>query len=177
MAQSPCFTLWQFPFVPFLFPITYLETLLGVIGSRPPWSQVTRKLTSLFSTPPQSKFPASLLRFPQRPAPTKMTTRSRLPESGTLPPKVPWTVEYFCTIKDSPLGPPHCSLQAEVYSYRGQSHLEEYFSKKDTQLPSSSLLESIELPNFYFVSVRSSLRLPFHDLRASWIFLKTFSLI
>jgi hypothetical protein len=33
---------------------TYLETLLGVIGSRPPWSQVTRKLTSPFSTPPHS---------------------------------------------------------------------------------------------------------------------------
>jgi hypothetical protein len=37
---------------PFLFPFTYLETLLGVIGSRPPWSQVTRELTSPFSTPP-----------------------------------------------------------------------------------------------------------------------------
>ncbi len=37
-----------------LFPFTYLETLLAVIGSRPPWSQVTRKLTSPFSTPPYS---------------------------------------------------------------------------------------------------------------------------
>jgi hypothetical protein len=34
-----------------------LETLLGVIRYRPPWSQVTRKLTSPFSTPPHSKFP------------------------------------------------------------------------------------------------------------------------
>jgi hypothetical protein len=34
------------------FSFTYLETLLGVIGSRPPWSQVTRKLTSPFSTLP-----------------------------------------------------------------------------------------------------------------------------
>jgi hypothetical protein len=58
MAQSPCFLL---PLVDsFLLPLhslyTYLETLLGVIGSRPPWSQVTRKLTSPFSTPPHSKF-------------------------------------------------------------------------------------------------------------------------
>jgi hypothetical protein len=41
------------------FPFTYLETLLGVIGSQPPWSQVTRKLTSPFSTPPHSKFPVT----------------------------------------------------------------------------------------------------------------------
>jgi hypothetical protein len=32
------------------FPFTYLETLLGVIGSRPPWPQVTRKLTTPSST-------------------------------------------------------------------------------------------------------------------------------
>ncbi len=54
MAQSPCFLL-SLP-IPslhsFLFPFTYLETLLGVIGSRPPWSQVTRELTSPFSAPP-----------------------------------------------------------------------------------------------------------------------------
>ncbi len=37
------------------FPFTYLETLFGVIGSRPPWSQVTCKLTSPFSTPPLSQ--------------------------------------------------------------------------------------------------------------------------
>jgi hypothetical protein len=36
------------------FPFTYLETLLDVIGSHPPWSQVTCKLTSPFSTPPHS---------------------------------------------------------------------------------------------------------------------------
>ncbi len=41
------------------FPFTYLETLLGVIGSCSPWSQVTRKLTSPFSTPPHSKFPVT----------------------------------------------------------------------------------------------------------------------
>ncbi len=56
MAQTPCFSIspcW-FPFAPFPFPFTYLETLLGVIGSRLPWSQVTRKLTSPSSTPPHS---------------------------------------------------------------------------------------------------------------------------
>jgi hypothetical protein len=57
MAQSPCsFTspCW-FPFAPFSIPLyLYLETLLAVIGSRPPWSQVTRKLSSPFSTPPHS---------------------------------------------------------------------------------------------------------------------------
>jgi hypothetical protein len=42
---SPC----QFPL---LLSSTYLETLLAVIGSRPPWSQVTRELSSPFSTPP-----------------------------------------------------------------------------------------------------------------------------
>ncbi len=41
------------------FPFTYLETLLGVIGSRPPRSQVTRKLTTPFLTPPHSKFPVT----------------------------------------------------------------------------------------------------------------------
>ncbi len=59
------YTDWQHVYgaIPlFLLPLadslfTYLETLLGVIESRPPWSQVTRKLTSPFSTPPHSKFP------------------------------------------------------------------------------------------------------------------------
>ncbi len=61
MAQSPCFSIspcW-FSFASLLFPFTYLETLLGVIESRPPWSQVTRKQTSPFSTPPHSKFPVT----------------------------------------------------------------------------------------------------------------------
>jgi hypothetical protein len=61
MAQSPYF---YFPLlIPFLLPFhslfTYLETLFGVIGSRPPWSQVTCKLTSPFSAPPHSKFPVT----------------------------------------------------------------------------------------------------------------------
>ncbi len=49
------------------FSFTYLETLLGVIGSRPPWPQVTRKLTSPFpSLPhrlpiPNSQHPGALL--------------------------------------------------------------------------------------------------------------------
>ncbi len=38
-------------YIPF-YSFTYLETLLGVIGSRPPWSQVTRELNSPSSTPP-----------------------------------------------------------------------------------------------------------------------------
>ncbi len=45
--------------------LNYLETLLAVIGSRPPRSQVTRKLTSPFLNPspfpPHSKFPVPKL--------------------------------------------------------------------------------------------------------------------
>ncbi len=93
IAQSPCFcSPCQFPFASFPFPFTYLETLLGMIGSRPPWPRVTRKLTSPFLNPfpfpPHSKFPASLLRFPQHSTLIRTTTRSRLPESGTQ--MVPW---------------------------------------------------------------------------------------
>jgi hypothetical protein len=40
--------------LPLYFPFTNLETLLGVIGSCPLWSQVTLKLTSSSSTPPHS---------------------------------------------------------------------------------------------------------------------------
>ncbi len=68
------------------FPFTYLETLLGVIGSRPPWPQVTRKLTSPFSTPPHPHpIPNSWspLGFPQQPRATRTTSRSRLPGSRT----------------------------------------------------------------------------------------------
>ncbi len=57
MAQSPCFSAspcW-FPFASLPFPFTYLEPLLGVIGSCPPWSQVARKLIS--PSPPHSKIP------------------------------------------------------------------------------------------------------------------------
>jgi hypothetical protein len=44
-AQSPCFTpLANSLLLSIPFPITYLETLLGVIGSRPLWSQVADKL-------------------------------------------------------------------------------------------------------------------------------------
>ncbi len=69
MAQSPCFLFppcW-FPFASLLLPFTYLETLLGVIGSRPPRSQATRKLTSPFLTPspfpPHSKFPVPQVNY------------------------------------------------------------------------------------------------------------------
>jgi hypothetical protein len=85
MAQSPCsFTSsCRFPLLPFLFPFTYLETLLAVIGSRPPWSQVTRKLTSPFlnpsTFPPHSKFPVPRLIVSL----TTTTSWSRLLLSGT----------------------------------------------------------------------------------------------
>ncbi len=80
MAQSPWF---YFPLlISFLLPshslFTYLETLLCVIGSRPPWSQVTRKLTSPFSTPqyslpiPHSQYPRLIVRL------TTTTSWSRL---------------------------------------------------------------------------------------------------
>jgi hypothetical protein len=66
MAQSPCFLLLLL--IPFLHPsFTYLETLLAVIGSRPPWSQVTHELSSPFSTPPHSKFPVPFSDFPSIP--------------------------------------------------------------------------------------------------------------
>ncbi len=48
MAQSPCFT----PLTNSLL-LTWKPSF-GVIRSRPPWPQVTRKLTSPFSSPPQS---------------------------------------------------------------------------------------------------------------------------
>ncbi len=51
MAQSPCF---YFP-LPFPLASLYLlGTLLAVIGSHPPWSQVARKLISPFPSPPHS---------------------------------------------------------------------------------------------------------------------------
>ncbi len=59
MAQSPSFLLFPF-LIPLCFPSTsfyLLGTLLAVIGSRPPWSQVARKLISPFPSPPHSKFP------------------------------------------------------------------------------------------------------------------------
>jgi hypothetical protein len=45
MAQSPCFLLFPFliPFCPPFISLYLLGTLLAVIGSRPPWSQVARK--------------------------------------------------------------------------------------------------------------------------------------
>ncbi len=64
----------------FYFPLTYLETLLAVIGSRPPWSRVTRKLAPPFSTPPHSKFPVPRLIVRL----TTATSRSRLLLSGTF---------------------------------------------------------------------------------------------
>ncbi len=69
--------LW-FPFASLIFPFTYLEILLGVIGSCPPWSQVARKLIFPFPSPPHSKvltpwgFPELNMRL------TKTTSRIRL---------------------------------------------------------------------------------------------------
>ncbi len=59
MAQSPCFLLplADSLFTSLSFVFTYLETLLDVIGSRPPWSHVARKLISPFPSPPHSKIP------------------------------------------------------------------------------------------------------------------------
>jgi hypothetical protein len=94
MAQSPCFLLpLPIPSLhPFLLPFTYLEILLGVIGSRPPWSQVTRELTSTFflnpspSPPiPNSRHPFS--DFPSIPRQQRRwleMTRLRLTGSGTI---------------------------------------------------------------------------------------------
>jgi hypothetical protein len=50
MAQSPCFLL------PLSDPSYLLGTLLAVIGSRPPWSQVAHKLISPLHPPHPSPF-------------------------------------------------------------------------------------------------------------------------
>ncbi len=55
----PFASLFWFPFASLPFPFTYLETLLDVIGSRPPWSQVAHKLISPSPSPPHSKIPTS----------------------------------------------------------------------------------------------------------------------
>ncbi len=87
MAQSPCFTpLANSLLLAIPFPFTYLETLLGVMRSRPPWPQVTCKLTSPFLSPPHSEFltpwgfPELNMRL------TKTTSRIRLARSGTVTP-------------------------------------------------------------------------------------------
>jgi hypothetical protein len=86
MARPPCFLLPRsdslFASLPFLF--TYLETLLDVIGSCPPWSQVARKLISPFPSPPHSKIPTPW-GFPELSMHlTKTTSRIWLPRSGTF---------------------------------------------------------------------------------------------
>ncbi len=69
------------------FPFTYLETLLGVIGSSPPWSQAACKLTPLSIPspfPPHSKFPTPW-GFPElNMRLTKTTSRIRLTRFGTV---------------------------------------------------------------------------------------------
>ncbi len=76
-------SLFWFPFASLPFPFTYLETLLDVIGSRPPWSQVARKLISPFPSPPHSKIPTPW-GFPElNMCLTKTTSRIRLTRSGT----------------------------------------------------------------------------------------------
>jgi hypothetical protein len=56
MVQSLCFLLFPLliSFAPFRFPFYLLGTLLAVIGSCPPWSQVAHKLISPFPSPPHS---------------------------------------------------------------------------------------------------------------------------
>jgi hypothetical protein len=90
MAQSPCFLLFPF-LIPFCLPfisLYLLGTLLAVIGSRPPWSQVARKLISPFPSPPHS-LPIPKSRtwgFPELNAHlTKTTSQIWLTESRTLP--------------------------------------------------------------------------------------------
>ncbi len=65
-AMSPCQLL--------PFSLTYLESLLCVVRSRPPWTKIARILTS----PPHSNFPTPQ-GFPKPTVrPTKTTSRSRL---------------------------------------------------------------------------------------------------
>jgi hypothetical protein len=78
-----CFSLFSFLLPPFV-SLYLLETLLAVIGSRPPWSQVARKLISPFPSPPHSKiqtpwgFPELNMRL------TKTTSQIWLTESRTV---------------------------------------------------------------------------------------------
>jgi hypothetical protein len=77
-------SLFWFPFAPLPFPFSYLETLLDVIGSRPPWSQVARKLISPSPSPPHSKIPTPW-GFPELNVRlTKTTSRIWLTRSRTL---------------------------------------------------------------------------------------------
>ncbi len=60
IANPLAFCFSPYSFLPLCFPSTsfyLLGTLLVVIGSRPPWSQVARKLISPFPSPPHSKIP------------------------------------------------------------------------------------------------------------------------
>jgi hypothetical protein len=78
LFYSPCWI----PFASLLFPFTYLETLLNVIGSRPPCSQVAHKL--IWASPPHSKIPTPW-GFPElNMRPTKTTSQIRLTRSGTI---------------------------------------------------------------------------------------------
>ncbi len=87
VAQSPCFCFSLFPF-PFA-SLYLLGTLLAVIGSRPPWSQVARKLISPFPSSPHS-LPIPKSRppgvFPTKCAPSKTTSQNWLtsPEQESL---------------------------------------------------------------------------------------------
>ncbi len=75
---------FRFPFASLPFPFTYLETLLDVIGSCPPWSQAARKLISPFPSPPHSKIPTPW-GFPElNMRLTKTTSRIQLTRSGTF---------------------------------------------------------------------------------------------
>jgi hypothetical protein len=93
---SPCYS----PLTSLCFPLLAWKPSFGVMRPCPPWSQVARKLTSPFSSPPHS-LPApnsrpTLLGFPSNPALAKTTSRSRLPGSGTLSSAATEGGGFFC---------------------------------------------------------------------------------
>ncbi len=91
--SNPLASAFPFPysFLPPLVSLYLLGTLLAVIGSCPPRSQVARKLISPFPSPspytPRSKIPTPL-GFPELNMHiTKTTSRTWLTRSRTLPPQ------------------------------------------------------------------------------------------
>jgi hypothetical protein len=86
-CYSPCwfpFAISPCQFLPFLKSLLLTWNPSScVVRSRPPWSQVARKLTSPSPFPPHSKFPSpqGIPNLIMRP--TKTTSRSQLYMSGT----------------------------------------------------------------------------------------------
>jgi hypothetical protein len=100
IEQSPCFLLSSFP-IPFCSPfisLYLLGTLLAVIGSSPPRSQVAHKLISPFPSPcpytPHSKIPTPWGLPDPNIHITKTTSRNWLTRSSTL--MFPaWPIRYL----------------------------------------------------------------------------------